>query len=151
MSEGGKKAIRADDEMVAKAEVLTLQRQIRQLQRVLGKKTLENEILRKAVKLAHRKTDLAVAVVVGRAFAVKRVADVLGVSRSQLTERLEGAAEGRSQYAKADDAGRLTGMDLEKHLAQVGENYPIKITEKKRAMDDFYQALKSAGAIDTET
>ena len=90
MSEGGKEAIRADDEMVAKAEVLTLQRQIRQLQRVLGKKTLENEILREAVKLAHKKTDLAVAVVVGRAFAVKRVADVLGVSRSQLTERLEG-------------------------------------------------------------
>ena len=55
MSEGGGEAIRADYEVVAKAEVLTLQRQIRELQRVLGKKTLENEILRKAVKLAHEK------------------------------------------------------------------------------------------------
>src|SRR5471030_3413751 len=51
MSEGGKEAIRADDEVVARAEVLALQKQVRELQRVLGKKTLENEILREAVKL----------------------------------------------------------------------------------------------------
>ena len=55
MSEGGKEAIRADDEVVARAEVLGLRKQIRELQRVLGKKTLENEILREAVKLAHEK------------------------------------------------------------------------------------------------
>jgi transposase len=55
MSEGGKEAIRADDEVVARAEVLALQRQVRELQRVLGKKTLENEILREAVKVAHEK------------------------------------------------------------------------------------------------
>jgi transposase InsO family protein len=35
---------------------------------------------------------------------VKRVAQVLGVSRSQLTERLKGAAKIRSHYAKTDDA-----------------------------------------------
>ena len=45
MSAGGKEAIRADDEVVARAEVLALHKQIRELQRVLGKKTLENEIL----------------------------------------------------------------------------------------------------------
>jgi transposase len=55
MSEGGKEAIRADDEVGARAEVLALQKQVRELQRVLGKKTLENEILREAVKLAHEK------------------------------------------------------------------------------------------------
>src|ERR1700748_1233003 len=55
MSEGGKEAVRADDEVVAKAELLALQKQVRELQRVLGKKTLENEILREAVKLAHEK------------------------------------------------------------------------------------------------
>jgi transposase len=55
MKEGGKEAIRADDEVVAKAELLALQRRIRELERVLGKKTLENEILREAVKLAHEK------------------------------------------------------------------------------------------------
>ena len=55
MSEGGKEAVRADDEVVAKAEVLSLQKQVRELQRVLGKKTLENEILREAVQIAHEK------------------------------------------------------------------------------------------------
>src|SRR5450631_1972510 len=55
MSEGGKAAIQADDEVVAKAEILALQKRVRELERVLGKKTLENEILREAVKVAHEK------------------------------------------------------------------------------------------------
>jgi transposase len=55
MSEGGKEAIRADDEVVAKAEILALQKRVRELERVLGKKTMENEILREAVRLAHEK------------------------------------------------------------------------------------------------
>ena len=58
MKEGGKEAIRADDEVVARAEVLNLQKRIRKLERVLGKKTLENEILREAVKVAHEKNGL---------------------------------------------------------------------------------------------
>ncbi len=32
-----------------------LEKQVRELQRVLGKKTMENEILREAVRLAHEK------------------------------------------------------------------------------------------------
>jgi transposase len=59
MSEGGKEAIRADDEVVSKAEIRALQQQVRELQRVLGKKTLENEILREAVKIAHEKKWIA--------------------------------------------------------------------------------------------
>src|SRR5271170_3355652 len=41
MSEGGKEAIRADDEVVAKAEIRALEQQVRELQRILGKKTVE--------------------------------------------------------------------------------------------------------------
>jgi len=55
MTEGGKEAVRADDEVVASAEVRALEKRIRELERVLGKKTLENEILREALKLAHEK------------------------------------------------------------------------------------------------
>ena len=55
MTEGGKEAVRADDAVVARAEVLALEKRIRELERVLGKKTLENEILREAVKIAHEK------------------------------------------------------------------------------------------------
>ncbi len=55
MTEGGKEAVRADDEVVAGAEVRALRKRIRELERVLGRKTLENEILREAIKVAHEK------------------------------------------------------------------------------------------------
>jgi transposase len=55
MTEGGKEAVRADDEVVASAQVRALEKRIRELERVLGKKTLENEILREALKVAQEK------------------------------------------------------------------------------------------------
>ena len=55
MAEGGKEAVRADDEVVPSAKMRELEKRIRELERVLGKKTLENEILREAVKIAHEK------------------------------------------------------------------------------------------------
>ena len=55
MTEGGKEAVRADDAVVASSEVRALEERIRELERVLGKKTLENEILREALKIAHEK------------------------------------------------------------------------------------------------
>jgi transposase len=66
MSEGGKEAVRADDEMLAKAEVLALQTRFRELERVLGKKTLENEILREPAKLRTKKTEVHDAAMGGR-------------------------------------------------------------------------------------
>jgi len=54
MAEGSREAIRADDGVVSAAEVRELKRQVRELQRVLGKKTMENEILREAVKIVSR-------------------------------------------------------------------------------------------------
>ena len=55
MAEGGKEAIKADEQVVSSAEVRALEKRIRELERVLGKKTLENEILKEAVKVAHEK------------------------------------------------------------------------------------------------
>jgi len=55
MAEGSREAVRADDDVVSAAEVRELRRQVRELQRVLGKKTMESEILRDAVRLAHEK------------------------------------------------------------------------------------------------
>jgi transposase len=55
MSEGGKEAVRVDDAVVGSAEVRALEKRIRELERVLGKKTLENEILREALKVAQEK------------------------------------------------------------------------------------------------
>ncbi len=49
------KPSRSMTKVVSAAEVRDLKKQIRELQRVLGKKTLEVEILREAVELAHEK------------------------------------------------------------------------------------------------
>jgi len=55
MADGGKEAIKANDEVVSAAEVRELKKRIRELERVLGRKTLENEILKEAVEIAHEK------------------------------------------------------------------------------------------------
>jgi transposase len=53
--EGRFSAIRAGEEVVPASEVRQLHSRIRELERLLGKKTMENEILKEAVKLAHEK------------------------------------------------------------------------------------------------
>ena len=46
MSEGGKEAVRADDEVVTASEVRRLEERVRELERLPGRKTMEVEILR---------------------------------------------------------------------------------------------------------
>lgn len=55
MSEGGKQAVRADDQVVAAAEVRRLEERVRELERLLGRKTLEVEILKEALERARAK------------------------------------------------------------------------------------------------
>ena len=54
-SDGGKTAIEANDEAVSISEVKALKKRIRQLERVLGNKTLEVEILKEAVRIGREK------------------------------------------------------------------------------------------------
>jgi transposase len=51
-------AVGAGEEVVAASEYRALQHQVRELQRLLGKKTLENEILREALDLVQPKKRL---------------------------------------------------------------------------------------------
>jgi len=53
--EGKLCAIRAGEELVAASELRQLKARILELERLLGKKTLENEILRDAVRIAREK------------------------------------------------------------------------------------------------
>ena len=55
MNEGGKQAVRADDEVVAASEVRRLEERVRELERLLGRKTMEAEILKEALELARAK------------------------------------------------------------------------------------------------
>lgn len=55
VKEGGRKAVGADEEVVPASEVRALKAKIRELERVLGRTTVENGILKEAVQLAHQK------------------------------------------------------------------------------------------------
>ena len=55
MREGALVAVGADDQVVPASEVKQLKAQIRELERLLGKKTMETEILRDAIRIAQEK------------------------------------------------------------------------------------------------
>src|SRR5947208_5955462 len=55
MSEGGREAVRADDEVVPAAELRLLEERVRDLERLLGRKTMESEIPKEALELARVK------------------------------------------------------------------------------------------------
>ena len=55
MQQGGEMAIEADDVVVSQAEVRDLKKRIQQLERCLGDKTLEVEILKEAVRIGREK------------------------------------------------------------------------------------------------
>jgi len=55
MREGALVAVGADDHVVPASEVKQLKVQIRELERLLGKKTMEAEILRDAIRIAREK------------------------------------------------------------------------------------------------
>ncbi|MBV8263237.1 MAG: transposase [Candidatus Eremiobacteraeota bacterium] len=57
-ADGALSAVSAGEELVPASEYRSLQHQVRELQRLLGKKTLENEILREALDLAQPKKRL---------------------------------------------------------------------------------------------
>jgi hypothetical protein len=74
-----------------------LQHQVRELQRLLGKKTLESEILREALDLAHpppKKTAVAVTRARAGRHTVKAISDMLGVARSNLAVKRQRSGPG---------------------------------------------------------
>jgi putative transposase len=88
-SQGALTATEAEEPVVPASEYRSLQGQIRELQRLLGKKTMEAEILKEALEVSagSKKHLLRVAVVAEGRFAMKTVCDVLGVARSNVAIR----------------------------------------------------------------
>lgn len=55
MMQGAHSAVEAEEDVVAISEVRQLQAKIRELERILGRKSMENEILKEAVNIAKKK------------------------------------------------------------------------------------------------
>ncbi len=58
MLEGGREAVQADEDVVGASKVRELERRVRGLERLLGRKTMEVEILKEALDLARTKKPL---------------------------------------------------------------------------------------------
>ncbi|WP_232245779.1 MULTISPECIES: IS3 family transposase [Delftia] len=111
--QGALTAVSAGEAVVPAAELAAARAEIAKLQRVLGKKTLENEILKEAVEYGRRKkVDCALALV-ARGRPVKTVCRAMGLARSHVRDLLgrgEGWADGRSHRTPSDDAGLLAEL-----------------------------------------
>jgi transposase len=55
MAEGGQAAVAADEDVVGASKLRDLEKKVRELERLLGKKTMEAEILREALDAARAK------------------------------------------------------------------------------------------------
>src|ERR1700710_3093354 len=55
MSQGGQVAVKADEDVVAASKVRDLEQRVRELERLLGRKTLEVEVLKEALTAAREK------------------------------------------------------------------------------------------------
>jgi len=108
LSEGGAAAVGSDEPVVGSSEVRRLEERVRELERLLGRKTMENENLGKRSPNRRQKkpTLRPLSLPKGR-FAVKRIAEVLGVSRSNLADRRSGRTRPRGPCRRADDEGLL--------------------------------------------
>jgi len=58
MLEGGFQAVAADEDVVGSSKVRDLEKRVHELERLLGRKTLENELLKEALELARPKKPL---------------------------------------------------------------------------------------------
>jgi transposase len=61
MTEGGAAAVQADDGVTGNAEVRRLEERVRELERQLGRKTLEVEILKEALERSRAKKPVSLA------------------------------------------------------------------------------------------
>ncbi|WP_237170324.1 IS3 family transposase [Pandoraea thiooxydans] len=105
--EGALVAVHAGESVVPASELAAARAQIAQLQRMLGKKTMEAEILREAVEIARgKKVDCALTLI-GQGRPVKPVCVVLGVARSHVVDLLKRPADwvDARVLAKADPIG----------------------------------------------
>lgn len=106
MLEGAYTVVQAGEDVVATSKVRDLEKRIRDLERLLGRKTMENEILTEALDVARpKKTRIALAVLErsqGR-FPVSLAAATLHVARSHINERRSTNPKPRGPYRKPDD------------------------------------------------
>ena len=135
-----------------------LETRVRELERALGRQTMQFDILKEAVKIAReKKTDLARAIARGGRFRLKPIAEALDISRSNLSISLKADRGSRPEACdKPRDADAL------EEIKKVSDKRPtygyLRVTavlkrEKKAKKEStinhkrVYRIMKNAGMI----
>ncbi|EOC9924310.1 IS3 family transposase, partial [Escherichia coli] len=105
--EGSLTAVAAGEQVVPASELAAAMKQIKELQRLLGKKTMENELLKEAVEYGRGKKVDSARALIARGWGVSLVSRCLRVSRAQLhviLRRTDDWKDGRrSRYSDDTD------------------------------------------------
>ncbi|MCD4092714.1 IS3 family transposase [Escherichia coli] len=107
--EGSLTAVAAGEQVVPASELAAAMKQIKELQRLLGKKTMENELLKDAVEYGRGKKVDSARALIARGWGVSLVSRCLRVSRAQLhviLRRTDDWKDGR-RSRHSDDADVL--------------------------------------------
>ncbi|MHC8298654.1 IS3 family transposase [Pseudomonas sp. ZS1P83] len=116
--DGSLSAVSAGEAVVPASELSDALKQIRELQRMLGKKTMEAEILKEAVEIARsRKLDCALTLVAGGR-SVKLVSECLGVARSQLTVRIKQSVSPKVRRSRPVDDAALV-VEIQQQVSEL--------------------------------
>ncbi|MHC8285456.1 IS3 family transposase [Pseudomonas sp. XS1P51] len=116
--DGSLSAVSAGEAVVPASELSDALKQIRELQRMLGKKTMEAEILKEAVEIARsRKLDCALTLVAGGR-PVKLVSECLGVARSQLTVRIKQSVSPKVRRSRALNDADLV-VEIQQQISEL--------------------------------
>ncbi|WP_420893700.1 IS3 family transposase [Pseudomonas veronii] len=116
--DGSLSAVSTGEAVVPASELSDALKQIRELQRMLGKKTMEAEILKEAVEIARsRKLDCALTLVAGGR-PVKLVSECLGVARSQLTVRIKQSVSPKTRRSRPVDDAELV-VEIQQQVSEL--------------------------------
>lgn len=119
MQEGGSVVATSDDDVTSHRQVREMETRIGELERQLGRKTLEVEILKEELERSRpKKCELAHALTAAGEYPVNLIASTLGVGRSTVYDRPTGSTRTRGPYSKAQDA------DLLSRIRQIAAHRP---------------------------
>ncbi|WP_336749815.1 IS3 family transposase [Pantoea vagans] len=91
--EGSLTAVAAGEEVVPASELAAALKQVRELQRLLGKKTMEVEILKEAVEYGQSPKMDSARALVAKGRGIAQVSRAMSVSRAQLSLRIKRPAD----------------------------------------------------------
>ncbi|MEY1637883.1 IS3 family transposase [Morganella morganii] len=110
---GSLTALKSGEDVVPASELAAANKQIRELQRLLGKKTMEAELLKEAVEFGRAKKLDCACTLVARGRRITDVCRSIGVSRAQLSIRVNRPSDwqDRRRQSHFDDSEVLSRIN----------------------------------------